>query len=160
MSKKTFSQGLDDLFNDTAPERDRWPGGDMTAAAAAPERRTAAKNFMADLDALLQDALEEGLDSLEAAPPAAAPFGGKTKATAQRAPLSGLDALIRQTVDVREVAADEATGKKRLTVAVDKTKLEKLKTIARLENSYLKDVLLEVIDRYIEEYRQQKGLEL
>jgi hypothetical protein len=56
--------------------------------------------------------------------------------------------------------SDEATGKRRLTVAVDKTKLEKLKTIARLENSVLKDLLVELIDAYIQEYPVKKGVDI
>jgi hypothetical protein len=43
---------------------------------------------------------------------------------------------------------------------VDRTKLEQLKTIARLENSFLKDLLVDLIDEYITEYTQEKGLEL
>ena len=53
---------------------------------------------------------------------------------------------------------DEETGKKRLTVTVDKTKLEKLKSIARLENAYMKDILVRLIDEYIQEYAREKGI--
>jgi hypothetical protein len=38
--------------------------------------------------------------------------------------------------------------------------LEKLKAIARLENAYLKDLLTSLIDEYIEEYVQKKGVVL
>jgi hypothetical protein len=43
---------------------------------------------------------------------------------------------------------------------VDRSKLDKLKIIARLENSYLKDLLVNLIDGYIVEYTQQKGIDL
>lgn len=163
MSKKRFSEGLDDLFNDAHSGHATLFGGD-TAVATAPERKSAHKNFLADLDSLLQEALEESLERFEANQPDSTTPSGKTKATTadlpQRAPVSGLDALIRQTIDVQEITTDEASGKKRLTVTVDRSKLEKLKTIARLENAYMKDLLVHLIDEYIEEYTQQKGVEL
>ena len=73
---------------------------------------------------------------------------------------NGLDNLIRQTIDLKEITTDETSGKKRLTVAVDRPKLEKLKTIARLENAYLKDLLVQLIDEYIQEYTKEKGVDL
>ena len=119
---------------------------------------------MSDLDSLLQEALEESLERFDANQPDTTTPSGKTKTTSvistYRPPMSGLDALIRQTIDVQEIATDEASGKKRLTVTVDRSKLEKLKAIARLENSYMKDLLVTLIDGYIEEYTQQKGIEL
>jgi hypothetical protein len=156
MSKKTFSEGLDDLFSSAH--------GGATAVAQRPERRSGHKNFMSDLDSLLQEALEESLERFDANQPDTTTPSGKTKTTSTttlyRAPMSGLDSLIRQTIDVQEIATDEASGKKRLTVTVDRSKLEKLKAIARLENAYMKDLLVSLIDEYIEEYTQQKGIEL
>ncbi|GAB4492799.1 MAG: hypothetical protein OHK0019_15400 [Saprospiraceae bacterium] len=165
MSKKRFSEGLDDLFNDTHSGRAIQFGSDAAVATTAPERKSAHKNFLADLDSLLQEALEESLERFEANQPDSTTPSGKTKATtaadlSQRAPVSGLDTLIRQTIDVQEINNDEASGKKRLTVTVDRSKLEKLKTIARLENAYMKDLLVHLIDEYIEEYTQQKGINL
>lgn len=164
MSKKKFSEGLDDLFKDLHTDEGFW--GHPVADAPVRERRPASKNFMHDLDALLQEALDEGLEKMEAAenlPAASLPGSNKSKspaAKAHRAPSSGLDALIRQTIDVQEMNADEESGKKRLTVTVDKLKLEKLKTIARLENSYMKDILVQLIDEYIRDYARQKGIDM
>ncbi len=156
MSKKTFSEGLDDLFSNAHAGE--------AAVAQRPERRSGHKNFMSDLDSLVQEALEESLERFDANQPDTTTPSGKTKATraniSYRSSVSGLDALIRQTIDVQEIATDEASGKKRLTVTVDRSKLEKLKAIARLENSYMKDLLVSLIDEYIEEYTQQKGIEL
>lgn len=163
MSKKRFSEGLDDLFSDAHAGHGNLFDAD-TAVAHATDRKSAHKNFMADLDSLLQEALEESLERYESNQPDTTTPSGKTKATGAnmgyRSPVTGLDALIRQTIDVQEIASDEASGKKRLTVAVDRTKLEKLKTIARLENSFMKDLLVQLIDEYINEYTQQKGINL
>ena len=162
MSKKKFSDGLDDLFKDQPASEGFW--GNQAADAPARERRAIHKNFMQGLDSLLQEALEESLDKIGGELPAAStPLGNKSKSTtaiAHRAPVSGLDALIRQTIDVQEIVTDEETGKKRLTVAVDKSKLEKLKAIARLENAYLKDILVHLIDDYIQDYSRQKGFDI
>ncbi|MFN0013587.1 MAG: hypothetical protein ACKVU2_03485 [Saprospiraceae bacterium] len=155
MSKKKFSDGLNDLFRDLPSESETAVllGGESQAR----ERRMPGKNFMHDLDALLQEAMDDALDQLESEQPAAAavPSNKSRSAVPFRSPVSGLDALIRQTVDFQDLGTDEETGKKRLTVSVDRTKLEKLKTIARLENAYMKDILLRLIDDYIQEYGQK-----
>ena len=158
MSKKRFSEGLDDLFKDAPAEQDYRD----EVRATPPERKSSHKNFIFGLDALLQEALEESLEKYASNQPDSTTPSGRTKSG--RAPqsihLSGLDSLIRQTIDVQEISADEATGKRRLTVAVDKSKVDKLKTIARLENSYLKDLRVTLIDGYISEYTQRKGIHL
>jgi hypothetical protein len=166
MSKKRFSSGLDDLFSEAAAAQHL--GGIEAAVFSAPamERKTPShKNFASGLDALLQEALEESLERYESnQPDTTTPSSAKSRAqrssSATPAVLSGLDALIRQTIDVQEISHDEASGKKRLTVAVDRSKLDKLKVIARLENAYLKDLLVNLIDGYIEEYAQEKGVSL
>lgn len=169
MSKKRFSEGLNDLFSDSHTGYGSLFGNDAAATTAstqpsAIERKSVHKSFMTDLDALLQEALDESLERFEANQPDSMTASAKTKSGAAaplRAPMhSGLDALIRQTVDIQDFSTDENTGKKRLTVALDRTKLEKLKTIARLENAFLKDLLITVIDGYIDEYTQHKGLAL
>lgn len=163
MSKKRFSAGLDDLFSDQYATAMSAEGGVESAAPANTERRSSHKNFASDLDSLLQEALEESLEKYESNQPDSVTASAKSRSqqsSGSRGIFSGLDALIRGTIDVQEVVADENTGKKRLTVAVDREKLEKLKTIARLENAYLKDLIVGVIDGYIEKYTHQKGIEL
>jgi hypothetical protein len=163
MSKKRFSEGLDDLFSDNKASVGGLFAEETAVAAPATERRGGHKNFMSDLDNLLQEALEESLEKYESGQNNPKSLGNKSKSAAQGAGAAlphGLDALIRQTIDVQEIMTDEATGKRRLTVAVDKTKIEKLKTIARLENAYMKDLLVGLIDEYINRYAQQKKLEL
>ncbi len=168
MSKKRFSEGLDDLFTNSHASHGEVFGNSLVLtapSAPAGERRPSPhKSFMTDLDSLLQEALDESLERYEASQPDSVSASSKTKASntnTLRAPMrSGLDALIRQTIDVQDLVTDENTGKKRLTVAVDRPKLEKLKAIAKLENAFLKDLLVSVIDEYIEEYVHAKGVEL
>ncbi|MBL7810517.1 MAG: hypothetical protein JNN28_22020 [Saprospiraceae bacterium] len=164
MSKKRFSEGLDDLFSSHHGGHGNVFGDAvvLTSPAVPSERKSAHKSFATDLDALLQEALDESLERYESNQPDSVSASAKTKSSSDlRAPMrNGLDNLIRQTIDVKEITTDEESGKKRLTVAVDRPKLEKLKTIARLENSYLKDLLVHLIDEYIQDYTKEKGVEL
>lgn len=72
-------------------------------------------------------------------------------------PGTGLDMLIRRTVERGEIEEEKSTGTKRLTVVFDKKKLKKLKSIARMEKAYLKDILGEIVGEYINKYEQLKG---
>ncbi len=158
MSKKRFSEGLDNLFYDS-PVVMEEAGKSVAYSERVGGRAAHGKNFVSDLDALLQEALDESSERYESRQ---ASMPGKSKsASAQggmsRPVLSGLDALIRQTIDVRELGVDEL-GKKRLTVAVDKPKLDRLKSIARLENAYLKDILVGLIDEYLDKYGRERGV--
>jgi hypothetical protein len=160
MAKKRFSEGLHDLFSDAAAEV--TSSVFSTAERPVQMRKLSGKNFMTDLDALLQEALEETMEKYDANQPnSMTASSAKTRQTSSSVlseSSNGLDALIRQTIDFQEINTDEISGKKRLTVTVDRTKLDKLKAIARLENAYLKDLLIEVIDGYINEYAHKKGL--
>lgn len=178
MSKKRFNDGLDSVF--TAEKEQGITVGSAFLMAdnmaslevKTVERRAGStKNFLSDLDSLLNDALQESINDFnrgggQAAMRAANFDSSKSKSTAgspasdaRPGGMAGIDALIRQTIDVNTMDLDEA-GKKRITFSVDRTKLDKLKTIARLEKSYLKDVLANLIDGYIQEYAKQKGVEV
>ena len=153
MSKKRFSEGLDDLFSDSKVTVGGLFGSEAVVAAPATERRGGHKNFMSDLDSLLQDAMEESFDKHETNRSDNTLPGNKSKSAARETGGSlphGLDALIRQTIDLKEITTEEDSGKRRLTVAVDKTKIEQLKAIARQQNSYMKDLLVALIDEYLE----------
>ena len=163
MSKKRFSSGLDDLFADLHDSAAGSAMSEMTVRYSGDRKTPSVKSFASDLDALLQDAMEDSLDRLEARENNEKTSTGKTKSSMtgnHQHNIAGLDALIRETIDVQELTQEESSGVRRLTVAVDRTKLDKLKTIARLENAYLKDLLTELIDSYIQEYTEEKGLKI
>lgn len=154
MSKKRFTDGLDDLLSTPPAIHESTP--EPNAAPERPRRASGGKTFSTDLDALLSEALEESLEKLESGKQ----LQHKVKKEDRPERLTGLDALIRQTLNMDNFTIDEETGKKRLTVAVDKMKLDKLKVIARLENAYLKDIMVSLIDEYIQSYTQEKGINL
>jgi hypothetical protein len=159
MSKKRFSEGLDDLFSDNKVSMGGLFGNEPVLVAAPIERKSGSKNFMSDLDTLLQEAMEESFEKHENQRSDNTIPSNKSKSAARETHSSlphGLDALIRETIDIQEITTDESNGKRRITVAVDKTKVEQLKTIARLENAYLKDLLIGLIDAYIEEYNKER----
>lgn len=167
MSKKKFTDGLESLFHSQHQEKgsgttflEGTDPGTETETRTSVKKSSPRKNFTTDLDSLLEEALQESFeeqmhqrenDSL----------ASKTQVfhqqTHRRRPGSGLDMLIRRTVERGAIEEDQATGTKRLTVTFDKEKLKKLKTIARLEKAYLKDILGKIVAEYIQEYEQQKG---
>ncbi|MCB0644189.1 MAG: hypothetical protein KDC44_21245, partial [Phaeodactylibacter sp.] len=71
-------------------------------------------------------------------------------------PVSGLDVLIRRTIETTELEVNYQS-KKRITFVFDREKLDKLKQIARKEKSYLKDLVDELISEYIDSYESHKG---
>ncbi len=164
MSKKKFTDGLNDLFSDDYRSPEASGISEFSVRQPQERKHHPVKSFASDLDALLQDAMEESMERLETRDQNQRQnASSKTKsrfAEKMAGAFSGLDALIRETIDVQELTREEISGVKRLTVAVDRSKLEKLKTIARLENAFLKDLLVDLIDEYITEYTKEKGLAL
>ena len=165
MSKKRFTDGLESLFSvenkedvsgeGTAFLREASDQGDTAILKA--KSRTSRKNFTTDLDTLLEEALQESFEEKMAQRETEKkPDQSKYQNQARR-PMTGLDVLIRRTVETGEVEENRRNGTKRLTVTFDKSKIAKLKRIARLEKAYLKDILGELVEGYIERYEKDKG---
>ncbi len=165
MAKKKFSAGLDDLFGETREAiQDAQPPQPVFAIEEKPgetvsPRRTTSKNFASDLDALFRDAFTVSYDE----PGAGQKKGASSKddlfgaeRSAYKNPLSGLDALIRQTVDTSLAGFDHAPIK-RITFVFENQKIEKLKSIAKREHSFLKDLVNGVISEFIDNYEQKTG---
>jgi hypothetical protein len=109
MSKKRFSEGLDDLFSDSKSSVGSLFSNDVAATVPAPERRSGHKNFMSDLDSLLQDALDESLEKFESGRSDNTLPSNKSKSNARTSADNlphGLDALLRQTIDIQEIIND------------------------------------------------------
>lgn len=170
MSKKKFTDGLESLFSidhnkesgqgttflEGAKPDEMKPGAGKSGVSKSSSR----KNFTTDLDSLLNEAMQESFEE-QIHEREAATNAGKTPQPfhqqARRKPLGGLDMLIRRTVERGSVEEDQLTGTRRLTVTFDKEKLSKLKTIARMEKAYLKDILGDIVEEYIRRYETQKG---
>lgn len=74
----------------------------------------------------------------------------------KRKPLSGLDILIRRTVDPSAEDYYEQFNQ-RLTLTFDKSLVKKLKLIARRQGSSLFQVVKEVMSKFVKEFESQKG---
>ena len=153
-NKKKFT-GLDSVFEDDANdlfgtetsvvEESKSPAKKVNRIKAKGSN----KNFTSDLDTLLEQALAES-DNFKEEKNERKPSKGGLEA------LSGLDALIRQTInfDIEKPKKGEKPTK-RVSFTVDKQKLLKLKQIARIENAYLKDIISRLISDYIKEYEAE-----
>lgn len=171
MSKKRFSSGLDSLFD--SPHDEQNIVSSVVASQAPPPsvseleaevkaavmKRTTTKNFTSDLDSLFQDAfteaLEEKADKLRRESGLEDPF--ESKRNAYKKPLAGLDALIRETVDT-SLAGFEHAPIKRFTIMFENKKIEKLKSIAKQERAFVKDLVGDILTEYIANYERQHSL--
>lgn len=160
LSKKKFKAGLESLFDESTDGFLQ----ESVALVDKPERRKPekvkrirargnSKNFTSDLDTLLEEALSESDDNQYRQEEATGSFEPKGKK--RPIAISGLDALIRKTIDVKYVNDETEKRTKRLTISLEKKKLQKLKQIARVEKSYLKDILGSLIGEYIQKYEQE-----
>jgi hypothetical protein len=164
VSKKKFTGGLDTLFEVTETVMDNTPSvsqarqAESSTTQSALVRRVTSKNFTSDLDSLFQEAfteaVEEKLGKMKRASGIEDPFENNRRQYKQ--PLSGLDALIRSTVDTSLAGLDHAAIK-RLTIMFEYQKIEKLKSIAKVERSFVKDLVSGVLTEFINDYEKRTG---
>jgi len=176
VSKKTLKDGLESLFGmppasveeETAFMGDKvLPGGrkvkksSQRKSSDTRRRSGSSKSFTADLESLFQTVVKESVaeEKKKAARKEQRALGrpqsDPSTTEKNRRPMGGLDALIRQTVapnkeEIKRAAVPKE--KKRVTFVFDKKKLLKLKTIAKLEKAYLKDIIGGLISEYLDDY--------
>jgi hypothetical protein len=163
--KNKFKAGLDALFEQTTEAHIQEttvivPNVDGSAIVATKSgKRPTNKNFILDLESLLHDALqgavEQNNDKLRKT------YGighehQERETTSQPMRLMGLDALIRRTDDTTSVSVDYSSTR-RVTFVFENRKLEKLKSIASNERTYIKDIVNTAVSHFIEEYERKKG---
>ena len=125
---------------------------------ASKKSQSSGKSFSADLEALFKTSISnEIVNKVQTATTKHNASKGNAKTDSNF--VSGLDALIRQTVEESKVKVGVPTpeSKKRVTFVVDKDKLGKLKTIAKKEKAYLKDIIGSLVAEYVVEYEENKG---
>lgn len=172
MAKKRFTEGLEDLFSSASKDTLSSDSpllretGTRTQSKPKPKSATASKGssassssgktFSSDLDDWFRDALRDSLEKSLQEKPAGSksskPAGGLKKRSLK--PKEGLDTLIRQTVETAEVELNYEK-KRRLVVALDQEILDKLRSIAQKEKSYLKDIVNRVVTEFIDQYEQK-----
>jgi hypothetical protein len=161
MSKKRFTAGLESLLS--SPDDAALQGHAMLSAESTTAKSTTAtetpspetskkaqgKRFTDDLQAFLMEAFEESFERQMQQVPAEAEIKKRSSK-----PMEGLDALIRSTVEPKVQFDQHAT--RRLTLQFDERKLEKLKTIARMEKTLLRDIIDGIVEEYIARWEKQK----
>lgn len=154
MAKKNFKKGFDDIFSEAMD-------GNLTEQVSKKmaKKRSSNKSFASDLESLFEEAITETtIEKAEAIKKGKTPAKSKKKKRSK--PLFGIDALIRETVETSKVETkplNTGKGMKRVTITLEQKRLEKLKKIARLEKSYLKDIINEVVAEYISKYETQQN---
>lgn len=163
MAKKRFTEGLESVFGaaaeDTLQEDSPLLGATRRKEEPREEegsKRTHAKDFSSELEAFLKGAFEESFEEqYEKREQKRQPISGNPEVKKRRhKPMSGLDALIRSTVEPENIRVQERNAR-RITLTFDPEKLEKLKKIARLEKTYLRDIIDEIVAEFLESYEQE-----
>ena len=170
MSKKKFTDGLESLFGlaleddlqesspllvDTRVSKARQ--ADQVKAKPKKRKRSSGKTFTSDLDSLFDAAVNDSVDVRAKRQPEATRSKSSPLKRIRRKPLSGIDALIRQTVVDNRIDYDDDAPKKRVTFIYDKHKLARLKAIAKVEKAYLKDIIGQIVSEFIEDYEEKNG---
>lgn len=146
MAKKRFTEGLDSLFGDADEQQGQqtlslFPEESPSGSAKRDDEKKSSKGFASQLDAFLAEAFENE--------PAQAK--GSTKKAKPKRRLAGLDLLIQQTAEAPKRGTTKLADKRRLTLAFDKKQLAELKQIAEAQGVFLKDLIAQLIERYLEE---------
>lgn len=152
---------MESIFGDTS--KDPYGGATLITEEqpkTAPKRKPKSrKDFTTDLDSLLEDALKDSFVEPDEKPGSEKGLEHKTKSAQHTArpkkPLTGLDALIRRTVETSTIEVN-SRSKKRITIVFEKEKIEKLKKIARAEKAYLKDIMDKIVSEFLRQYEVKK----
>lgn len=167
MSKKKFTDGLDSLFGlSTDNLTEDSPLLVNTAEKANPkvrkprnaDRKPSGKSFTSDLDSLFKSAISESVEEQKKEQNEIQTLRQERarRLVRRKKRVTGLDSLLRQTIDASSVNIETKT-KKRVTFVVDKMKLTQLKAIARSEKSYLKDIIGEIVSEFLDKYKSENG---
>ena len=159
MSKKKFKSGLESLFGDEHKEDYKVEVStkteDKVVAKPAHKKggRKTGKNFIKDLDSLFGDSFMIPANQESDTEKRTSPKNNKTVV---RKRVFGLDSLIQSTSE-GNVFEINTPQNKRVSFVFNKKKFAKLKSIAKKENLYLKDIIGDVVINYINEYEANRG---
>ena len=157
MSASDLDQDLDHSDDELEDEEAEETLEDLIANLAQELRRVGREVFKVNRavdrnQELFEDALKESMESqVEKIK--------KSIGISEEDPTQGyhgLDALIRSTIGSASMEVSY-TPTKRITFIFENNKLEKLKTIAKKEKAYIKDIINGIISSYIQEYEDKKG---
>ncbi len=142
MSKKNFIDGLESIFADDIIEQSFQEENPLFSYEARSSQGSLA-GAVEGKRSIDDDEKEEDI-----AP--RIPF------KRHRKPLSGIDLLIRNTLDDGSTDNPKLHTRK-FSLLFDKTLFEKLKAIARFEKVYFRDMVSQVLETFVEKYEKNKG---
>ncbi|WP_020570671.1 hypothetical protein [Neolewinella persica] len=166
MAKKRFTDDLFGLFEEPTPvpaassaepeagthanQEEESVEVDVPTPSPNAKRKLSSKKFTANLDSFLSDSFER---ENVAPPTSSAPASSPKKAPRPRRRKTGLDLLIRSTVadEDRNTTDGNTAETKRVTLIFKKDHLSELKDVAKERGLYLKDVVQEMVAKYLEE---------
>ena len=143
MSKKNFIDGLESIFAEDVLEpavQDESPLFSYEARSSRDYESSSEGSFSVETE---EDFEYEG------------PLKPNQTLKRHRKPLSGLDLLIRNTTE--EGLDNPKLHTRKFSLLFDKTVFNKLKTIARLEKVYFRDMVAQVLNSFVEKYEEDKG---
>ena len=119
-------------------------------------KRASSKNFTSDLESLFLDTPSNDIpEQIEQTS-----VSKRTKGIKRRTekPVVGLDALIRRTIEEnKEGLPTVASIRKRITITMEKKKLEQLKEIAKEKKTYLRNIIDELVSEFLKDNTLQDG---
>ena len=120
------------------------------------KKRSSSKNFTSDLESLFTDTPSNDVPEQMIRTSISKRTTGIKKRTEK--PVVGLDALIRKTIeDNKQGMPSVASIRKRITITMDKNKLEQLKEIAKEKKTYLRNIIDELVSEFLKDNTLQDG---
>ena len=147
--KKTFSDGLQDMFQRTLFEDN--PQDNPMLFAHPEHKKKHTKSFTDNLESFFQDAIEDVIqEKAQELRAEGIKTSDKSSKKSNKKPNIGLDLLIRNTI---EEGVFSESDKKRITFTFEKEKIERLKKVADLEKTRIRDIIDELVTGYIKKYK-------
>lgn len=163
MAKKRFTDGLESLMGESSGSKAQvkelllFPELANDPPPPKYEKRPAQKGFAAELQSFLTEAFEESFEAqmslLER--DMESPQQATSSSKPLRRPPSGLDALIRSTIEPETMNVQEYPTR-RIVLTFDEEKIEKLQHIAQVKKTVLKDMISEIVSNFIRTYEKKK----
>lgn len=153
MSKKKFTEGLESVFLES---------GDNAFQDDSPlftyEARSAVDADVSNIghaSSFVEEEEEDDIAATSEKDTNTTETEDSTKAPSK--PLSGIDLLIRNTTDQSQYAAHPKANQRKISLVFDKLLLKKLKLVARMENTYFRELISALLHNYVERYEREKG---
>lgn len=165
MAKKRFTDGLESLMGESSGSKAQvkelllFPELASDPPPPKYEKRASQKGFAAELQSFLTEAFEESFEAqmslLERDMDSSSQQQAASSSKPVRRPATGLDALIRSTIEPDTMNVQEFPTR-RIVLTFDEEKIEKLQKIANVKKTVLKDMISEIVSNFIRTYEKKK----